>query len=136
MPSPTLTRRALLAGAGTTIASAAIAGPYVNAAHSNDVCSLPAAPEDITARVDRLSRELSSAMGEYLNGDWKITISAGNEVSLQPRLTRSPRHRAEIYLANYRKAMMEADPSITGWHVSYSVDSGLLSHISADRARA
>lgn len=39
MPSPTLTRRALIASAGTTIASAALAVPYVYAAHvinSND----------------------------------------------------------------------------------------------------
>lgn len=33
MPSP-LTRRALLAGAGTAVASASLAAPYVNAAHS------------------------------------------------------------------------------------------------------
>lgn len=37
MPSPTLTRRVLLAGAGTAIASAALAAPYVNAAHSIEV---------------------------------------------------------------------------------------------------
>jgi len=40
-PPTTLTRRALIAGAGTAVASAALAVPYVNAAHSEPVCSLP-----------------------------------------------------------------------------------------------
>lgn len=34
MPSPTLTRRAMLAGAGTTLASAALTAPYVSTVRS------------------------------------------------------------------------------------------------------
>lgn len=40
MPSHLLSRRALLAGAGTTIASAALAVPYVNAAHKTKTLSV------------------------------------------------------------------------------------------------
>lgn len=45
MSSPTLTRRALIAGAGTAVASAALAVPYVNAVRADEVCTLPVADE-------------------------------------------------------------------------------------------
>ena len=51
MPSHTLTRRALITGAGTVVASAAMAVPYVKAARAADVCSEPIAPEDLDDRL-------------------------------------------------------------------------------------
>lgn len=45
MSSPTLTRRALIAGAGTAIASAALAVPALNAVRADDVCSLAIQPD-------------------------------------------------------------------------------------------
>lgn len=57
MPSPNLTRRALLAGAGTAVASAALAIPYVNAAHADEVCSIKLPePRDGVARIEQLIR--------------------------------------------------------------------------------
>lgn len=53
MPSPTLTRRALIAGAGTAAASTALAIPYVNAAHSNEVCSLSVVDGELVALFHR-----------------------------------------------------------------------------------
>lgn len=41
MPSPILTRRALITGTATAVTSAALAVPYVNAVRADDVCSLP-----------------------------------------------------------------------------------------------
>lgn len=75
MPSPTLTRRALIAGAGTAAASAALAVPYVNAAYSEEVCCLPA--ENITDRLERLTNELAEAMGEYLGGRFAAVVVPG-----------------------------------------------------------
>lgn len=58
MSLPTLTRRALLAGAGTVVASAALAAPYVSAAHSEEVCSLPV---DAAARFEAARAEYRAA---------------------------------------------------------------------------
>ncbi|HTM76767.1 MAG TPA: hypothetical protein VL133_03965, partial [Devosia sp.] len=58
MSSPALTRRALLAGAGTTFASAALAVPYVNAAHSEEVSATAFDPE---TRYERAVAELRAA---------------------------------------------------------------------------
>lgn len=122
-----LTRRALLAGAGATVSSAALAIAIVPAVTADEVSALPV--ENITDKIERLSRELSAVMGEYQNGDWKITVGAGDNVSLQPSLMGAPAYRAEIHLTNYRRTMVEADPTITGWEASYSVDTGKLSSI-------
>ncbi|HTN60233.1 MAG TPA: hypothetical protein VL147_01605 [Devosia sp.] len=67
----TLTRRALLAGAGTTIASAAIAVPYVNAAHADEVCGLPldaASPDERLKSAVGYVRSILEDMGcdEYV----------------------------------------------------------------------
>lgn len=129
MPLPALSRRALIAGTGATIATAAMAIPYVSAARAGDVCSISSAAETVTDRVMRLSQELSAALGEYEDGSWSIRVGADNNISLQPRATGSARYRAEIHLAQYRKAMMEADPTITGWDVSYDIDTGGLTAI-------
>lgn len=51
MSSPTLTRRALIAGAGTAIASAALAVPYVNAVRAAEVCSVELAPDSLDDRL-------------------------------------------------------------------------------------
>ncbi|MBN9333275.1 hypothetical protein [Devosia sp.] len=59
MSSPSLTRRALIAGAGTVIASAAMAIPYVNAARASDMCSLP-----VKIRHD----PLAEAIANYRDG--------------------------------------------------------------------
>lgn len=74
MSSPTITRRALIAGAGTAIASAALAVPALNAVRADEVCSLPVAPETITDRLDRLTQELSVAMAEYQGGKFKVVV--------------------------------------------------------------
>lgn len=56
MPSPTLTRHALIAGAGTVIASAALAVPYLNAVRADEVCSL------------RVDDPLLDAIADYRRG--------------------------------------------------------------------
>lgn len=56
MTLPILTRRALLAGAGTSIASAVLAAPYVTAVRPDEICSRPIAP-------DALDDRLKSAVG-------------------------------------------------------------------------
>ncbi|MET3925967.1 hypothetical protein [Devosia sp. 2618] len=62
MPSPTLTRRALIAGAGTAVVSAALAAPYVNAVRGDEVCSIGADPRE---RMIVAVAELRAAMTEY-----------------------------------------------------------------------
>ncbi|MHA6690563.1 hypothetical protein [Devosia sp. A449] len=68
MPSPTFTRRALIAGAGTAVASAAIAVPYVIAAHSAEVCGLPV---DTASNLD--------AEIHTLFADWRATYVLAND---------------------------------------------------------
>lgn len=59
MTLPTLTRRALIAGAGTAIASAAVALPYLNAVRAEDLCSVP---------VDQTHDPLLEAITAYRQG--------------------------------------------------------------------
>ena len=134
MHSPILTRRALIAGAGTAVASAALAVPYVNAASADELCSAPVQTETITDKIERLSRALSAAMAEYDGGDWRIVVAADDNITLQPTIKGSARYRADLYLQQYRKAAMEADPTITGWDASYSVDTGGIRSIHAIRS--
>lgn len=77
MLSPTLTRRTLLAGAGTAVATTALAAPYVTAAHhfETDVA------ETGEARVLRLVEELSAALDAEYGGEYEVTISEGGRVS-------------------------------------------------------
>lgn len=77
MSSTSLSRRAMIAGTGAAVASAALAVPYVNAARADDVCALPVAAEDITTRLDRLTTDLADAMGEYLNGKYAALVVPG-----------------------------------------------------------
>lgn len=74
MTSPTLSRRALIAGAGTTIASAALAVPYASAARSTEVCALPLDP---TARFDAAAAEFMAAAEALRPGlaDWTINVT-------------------------------------------------------------
>lgn len=82
MPSPTLTRRALIAGAGTTLASAAIAAPHVSAAHSDGACSLPF-PDETDGLVGlplaavHVERAIQ-AMALVTIGRWQVTITSGD----------------------------------------------------------
>lgn len=81
MPSPTITRRAMIAGAGATISSAALAVPYVNAAPTHT----EGETEAICDKVSRLSKELSEAMGEYLNGQFEAVVASDGNVWFQSR---------------------------------------------------
>lgn len=67
MSSPTLSRRALLAGAGTAIASAAIAVPYVAAAGIADAAAAESLDERLKSAVGYV-RLILSDMGceEYV----------------------------------------------------------------------
>src|SRR5690606_39458818 len=69
-----LTRRALMVGAGTTIASTALAAPYVNAAQADEVCSLPVDP---MARYEAAVAELkAAALAIYPDiDDWRINLT-------------------------------------------------------------
>lgn len=103
MPSPTLTRRALIAGAGTAIASAALAVPYVNAVRADDVCSLPV--ETAGERIDRLVAELALVLDAEYGGEYEVVISEGGAVSWrwahptpQQRLAAAKREIAAVML--------------------------------------
>lgn len=70
MPSPTLTRRALLTGAGTITASAALAVPFIDATHSGEFARVPGEPALADrARMVAAVVELRAAMHEVY-GVW------------------------------------------------------------------
>lgn len=83
MPSPTLTRRALIAGTATTVASAALAVPYVNAAHSVEVCGLPVDADTVgltglALAAVHIERAVAAMAEPGLTGRWQVTIHSGN----------------------------------------------------------
>ena len=45
----------------------------------------------------------------------------------------TPQEWADVHLADYRRAMVEADPSITGWGVTRNIETGGFVHLSAQR---
>ena len=42
--------------------------------------------------------------------------------------------RADVHLADYRRAMQEVDPTITSWGVAYDVETGGLHYVAAQRS--
>ncbi|MGV8833276.1 MAG: hypothetical protein ACOH2N_14980 [Devosia sp.] len=83
MPSPTLTRRALIAGAGTAAASAALAVPYVNAARSAEVDTSPIDPETagltgLPLAAFHIERAVAAMAQPGLAGRWQVTIHSGD----------------------------------------------------------
>lgn len=80
MPSPTLTRRALLAGAGATVSSAALAVAIVPAVIADEpppidpeiagLTGLPLAAVHIERAVE--------AMADFTFGRWQVTITSGD----------------------------------------------------------
>lgn len=74
MPSPTLTRRALIAGGGTAVASAALAVPYASAAHSEEVCSLAVDPAERFAAAQAEFRAAAEALYPDID-DWIINAT-------------------------------------------------------------
>jgi len=64
-----ITRRLALLGAAAS--SVALAVPAVKAAHLN---------EDIAAKVDRLSAELSAALSEWCKGQFTAVVKPGGDV--------------------------------------------------------
>jgi hypothetical protein len=46
------------------------------------------------------------------------------------------RERAAIHLSDYRRAMAEADPTITGWWASTDIETGALTHFGIERNSA
>lgn len=72
MLSPTLTRRALIAGAGATLSAAALGAAIVPTVAAGDVCAIETTPQ---SRYDRAVAELKAA-ALALRPDldqWKIT---------------------------------------------------------------
>lgn len=78
-PHP-LTRRALLAGAGTAVASAAIAVPHVSAAHADDSCELHLDTDGLTGLpLAAVHIECAvQAMAPVTFGRWQVTITSGD----------------------------------------------------------
>lgn len=107
MPLPTLTRRALLAGAGTAIASAAIAVPYVNAAHNLENVF----GDSGASRIDRLVAELSAALDAEYGGEYEVTISEGGGVSWRWAHP-TPQQRLETAKSEIAAAMHGAGSNI------------------------
>lgn len=75
MSSPTLTRRALLAGAGTAIASAGLAVPYMQAVHAEDAPR--GAQLSPHLRITEAVHELRAAMSSLGHGQWMVLIREG-----------------------------------------------------------
>jgi len=106
MMSSTLTRRALLACAGTVAASAALAIPYVNAAHADDVCHFPVEPGNIPDQLERVTRQLSALMSKYLNGQFKAVVGPDGEVAFVPARN-SPERRLRAAALEVKAAMVD-----------------------------
>jgi protein involved in temperature-dependent protein secretion len=100
-----LSRRALLATAGTAVASAALTAPYVNAAHAD---------EDVTARLERLTQELSAVLAEHEGGRYAITVEPGTDGDVTFVAMAAEERRAH-HLAEFKRASQEVDPSISYW---------------------
>lgn len=77
MSSPTLTRRALLAGTGTAIASAALVVPYVNAVRAGIVVEHPG------DRVVRLCNELSAALNDCFGDQFEAVVGIKGAIRLR-----------------------------------------------------
>ncbi len=93
----TVSRRALLAAAGTAVASGALSVPYVNAAHTYG-------SETITDRLDRLTSELAEAMSEYQGGKYTAIVEPAGDVSFVA-IDRSPEDRLRHATTEIRAAM-------------------------------
>ena len=74
MSSTSLTRRALIAGTGAAVASAALAVPYVNAARADDVCSLAVDPAERFAAAQVEFRAAAEALYPDID-DWIINAT-------------------------------------------------------------
>jgi len=107
MPSPILTRRALLAGAGTAVASTALAVPYMHAVRADDA-------ETITDKLDRLTSELSEVMAEYMGGRFQVVVEPGMDGDVTFVRIDAVERRA-FHLAEYKRASEELDPMIRNW---------------------
>jgi hypothetical protein len=208
MTSQALTRRLMLAGAGTAIAAPALAVPVVGAATTTEpVCSLPLDPveqfEAALAEYRAAAMELVPSINDWIinrtpeavvvvgltspsvhtvswDGPgvyelanppaggtcWQVTrapqydssgerwfgLSTGFKKKHEPedwfcpernrpKLVRKVRsidltaqQRADVHLADYRHAMQEVDPTITGWGIAYDVETGGLHYVAAQRS--
>lgn len=124
MSSPTLTRRALIAGAGTTIASAALAVPYVNAVRADEVCSLPV--EATADRINRLVSELSAALDEEYGGEYEAVIGPHGAVSYRWAKP-TPRQRAREAVADLRSSL--SDMGHNQWMAAVRDGSGNFANV-------
>ena len=81
MPSTSLTRRALIAGTGAAVASAALAVPYVNAARADDVCGLTVDPAERFAAAQAEFRAAAVALNPEID-DWIVNTTTTGTVMI------------------------------------------------------
>ena len=106
MPSSALTRRALIAGAGTTIASAALAVPYVNAAHFSSTGT----PSQIAVEYEDLTR--------YYAFLWSEFQALGDELGVGQHCSRTAHRNGDI---DALEAALVAPPSTRAMSVLSSL---------------
>lgn len=117
----TVTRRAILAGAGATIATAALTPTCASASRVQASGIMPEEAESITSRIDRLTVELARAMGEYQGGKFKCVVEPGGDVTF----IRMNGEARLIAAMNEARAAAEAvDPSIRSWLTKLPSQSG------------
>lgn len=121
MSSPTLTRRALIAGAGTAIASAALAVPTLNAVRADEMCNLPV--ETAAERIGRLVFELSTALDEEYGGEFEAVIGPDGAASYR-WVNPSPKQRVEEHQKQLRAALADQH-GVTGWRVMATSERGI-----------
>lgn len=81
MSSTSLSRRAMIAGTGAAVASAALAVPYVNVAHADDVCSLAVDPAERFAAAQVEFRAAAEALYPDID-DWIVNSTATGTVMI------------------------------------------------------
>lgn len=74
--------------------------------------------ESLTDRIERLTHELSDAMAEYSNGQFKAVVGPDDDVVFQNRREKTAKERFDYHLAEFKRAAEELDPMIGNWHLA------------------